>query len=319
MQNYNWEVELKKYLPKYSLLQWIRILDKMREDRSNFFCPDQEFSKLETLLEIENGAPEFDRSRIFKNTYLEDINRWYKKYIPLIPVDASSPVQRMEGATFGEKYPAIHGKKELPQCQQKKDANYTMQRHGLWGKILKEIIAGYHEFNGRILYDNGNLAIKGKYCRNHQGVTPLEWIDIDTQGNSFGSYQTVYRDGTASRTYATQAQIVDFTPPFDSKYYIALVGRVPSIYQFDGMGFVEYQDALNILFEDGPIEGKYTSPLIGPGTVWTSPNPEDFANNLDSIGGSGCYISGVYLLLTPANGFRDYYIPDGEEGENSQS
>ncbi len=316
MQNYSWEVELKKYLPKYSLLQWIRILDKMREDRSNFFCPDQEFSKLETLLEIENGTPEFDRSRIFKNTYLEDINRWYKKYIPLIPVDASSPVQRMEGETFGEKYPAIHGKKEIPQCQQKKDADNTMQRHGLWGKILKEIIAGYHEFNGRILYDSGNLAIKGKYCINHQGVTPLEWIDIDTKDNTFGSYQTVYRDGTASRTYATQAQIVDFTPPFDSKYYIALIGNVPSIYQFDGMGFAEYQDALNVLFEDGPIEGKYTSPLIGPGTVWTSPNPEDFANNPDSIGISGCYISSARLLVTPADGFRDYYIPDGE---NQQS
>ena len=314
MQNYDWEVELKKYLPKYSLLQWIRILDKMREDRSNFFCPDQEFLKLETLLEIENGDPEFDRSKIFKNTYSEDIERWYKDYLPYGKNDASSPVKRMEGESFGEKYPDIHGKKVMPESRLNYDAVTTMLKHGLWGKILKEIIAGYHEFNGRIF--TPDLRIKGKYCIEHQGFTPLKWIDIEGSGTTFGSYQEYYK--VAYQTYVTQAQVVDFSPPFDSKYYIAVIGYTANMNPFDGMGFAEYPEAFNVLFEDGPIEGKYTSPLIGPGTVWTSPKPaEDFYPTYSTKG--GCYINTVRLLVTPADGFRDYYIPDGEEGENPQS
>ena len=80
------------------------------------------------------------------------------------------------------------------------------------------------------------------------------------------------------------------------------------------MGFLEYPEAFNVLFEDGPIEGKYTSPLIGPGSVWITPDLNDFANNTgDKENSSGFMIRRLYLLLTPADGFRDYYIPDGEK------
>ena len=88
-------------------------------------------------------------------------------------------------------------------------------------------------------------------------------------------------------------------------------------YQFNGMGFAEYPGAWNILFEDGPIEGKYTSPLLCPGTVWITPDLNDFANNTgDKENSSGFMIRRLSLLLTPADGFRDYYIPDGENPQS---
>lgn len=40
------DAELKKYISRYSLLQWMRIFDKMREERYKFYCPEREFLKL---------------------------------------------------------------------------------------------------------------------------------------------------------------------------------------------------------------------------------------------------------------------------------
>lgn len=329
------DAEIKKYISRYSLLQWMRIFDKMREERYKFYCPEREFLKLEEILRIRNGLLEVDRAylplsytdRAFYRMIEDDVIRKWTINSGVNRHDQPTPARRMDGETWSERYPDVHGKKSIPISDvTQRDYGEAMSDHEYWGRIIPKIIDAFHFFNGRVIGEFP-LRIVGRRCiwPNHDGTTPLKWTDIDyiganPGGVTVGSYQIIGKDQNGyyvSRTEASQFQIQDFEPPCEGPYYIAVVGMPEDSYQFNGMGFAEYPGAWNILFEDGPIEGKYTSPLLGPGTVWITPDLNDFANNtLNKDPSSGFMIRSLSLLLTPADGFRDYYIPDGE---NQQS
>lgn len=334
------DAELKKYISRYSLFQWMRIFDRMREERYKFYCPEKEFVKLEEMLQIRTGVPEIDREyaplsysdRAFYRITDDDILKKWNVDGGFNQRDQPSPVRRMEGETWSERYPDVHGKQSFPECDFHiifTDFINSFFRPHYWGRIISQVVKGFHIFGGRLLGEF-TVRVVGKRCRwpNHDGTTPLKWTDVDYIAadplyTTIGSFQTIGKDRDGyyvGTTAATQFQIQDFEPPCEGPYYIAVVGMPEDSYQFNGMGFAEYPGAFNVLFEDGPIEGKYTSPLIGPGSVWITPDLNDFANNTgNKENSSGFIIRRLYLLLTPADGFRDYYIPDGEEGENSQS
>lgn len=330
--------ELKKYISRYSLFQWMRIFDKMREERYKFYCPEKEFVKLEEVLQIRNGLLEVDRAysplsypnRAFYRMIEGDILRKWNIDGGFNQRDQPSSAQRLEGETWSERYPDVHGKKSLPISDVMQTGYLELipliEDHEYWGRIISQVVKGFHIFGGRLLGEF-TVRVVGKRCRwqDHDGTTPLKWTDVDyieadPLYTTIGSYQTIGKDRNGyyvGSTAATQFQIQDFEPPCEGPYYIAVVGMPEDSYQFNGMGFAEYPGVFNVLFEDGPIEGKYTSPLLGPGSVWITPDLNDFANNTgNKENSSGFIIRRLYLLLTPADGFRDYYIPDGE---NQQS
>lgn len=327
--------ELKKYLPRYSLLQWMRIFDKMREERYKFYCPELEFLKLEEMLRIRTGVPEVDMAyaplsysdRAFYRTIDDDILKKWNVDGGFNQRDQPSPVQRLDGETWSERYPDVHGKNSFPACDLTQLGYVDLiNDFEYWGRIIPQVVNSFHIFKGRLLSEF-SVRVVGKRCGwpNHDGSTPLVWTDVDYVQQdplmvTTGSFQMIGKDQNGyyvGTTEATQFQILDFEPPCEGPYMVAVVGMIEDSYQFDGMGFAEYPGALNVLFEDGPIEGKYTSPLIGPGTVWTSPDLDDFANNTENKESSGGFIiRKLYLLLTPADGFRDYYIPDGENPQS---
>ncbi len=325
------DAELKKYISRYSLLQWMRIFDRMREERYKFYCPEREFLKLEEILRIRKGLPEVDRAylplsytdRAFFRVIEDDVIRKWTINSGVDPNDQPTPARRMNGETWSERYPDVHGKKSIPVSDvTKRDYSEVMSDHEYWGRIIPKIIDAFHFFNGRV-FGAFPFRIVGRRCRqqNHDGITPVTWTEVDYSeelGNppEFGSFQIIGNDRNGYyvfNTYVYQLQIQDFEPPCDGPYYIAVVGMTADSYQFDGLGVAEYPGVFNVLFEDGPIEGKYTSPLIGPGTLWITPDLNDFANNTQNKDLSGgCRIERTYLLITPADGFRDHYIPDGK-------
>ena len=326
--------ELKKYISRYSLFQWMRIFDKMREERYKFYCPEKEFVKLEEMLQIRNGLLEVDRAylplsypnRAFYRMIEDDILRKWNSDGGFNQLDQPTPARRMDGETWSERYPDVHGKKSLPISDVIQTGYLELipliEDHEYWGRIISQVVKGFHIFGGR-LFGIFSFRIVGRRCiqQDHDGTTPVKWTEVDyseERGNppEFGSFQIIGNDKNGYyvfNTYVYQLQILDFEPPCDGPYYIAVVGMTADSYQFDGLGVAEYPGVFNVLFEDGPIEGKYTSPLLGPGTLWITPDLNDFANNTQNKDLSGgCRIERTYLLITPADGFRDYYLPDGE-------
>ena len=312
---------LNQYLLRYSLRKWMRFLDLMREDRYAFFSPEKSFEKLESLLPIRTGMPETDRNGKFRQAFVLDRENWtirrptYGKW--------TSSVSPKDGNSWLEKYPEIHGQKTLPAFPAPDTyvSNLIADRKE-WGKILRGIVDFYHAYQSLFFQDVTFFKVTGKrwITSQHNGTIPEgDGYNIDSHDRSFGCYQNIMVSSSkppfVSETYFTRFQIVDFEPPFDVPYHIAVLGKTKDFFQFDGMGFVEFPDAYNVFFEDGPIEGKYTSPMIGPDRMWTTPDLDAFKNNTSKEPSGGWKVEDCILLLVP----DVFFFPDETEKTDGSS
>lgn len=310
-------------LLRHSLWQWIRFIDKMRADRYAFLEPDREFSKLEDLLEIKTGMPESDRNSIFYRTLLNDFNIWARNK-SFAGRPQPIPIYPHEGSTLSERFPDLHGQKEIPQ--------YNPQTHQLlslmvykqtWGRIIRQIYELMPGVNGLCYPASGYCNTYGKLCSVHDKATPIgEWREFKENHYSlFGCWQNVDYYGKdigykASMTWTSRLKVENFIPPFDLPYRIIIAGYVLDAYQFNGMGIVEFPGAINVLFDTGPIQGPYTSPLIGSDEVCISPDVDDIANNHSTkYNHAGWQVFSCWLIVIPAEGqFPEYCeLPEEEQ------
>ncbi len=301
---------------RHSLWKWIRIFDKMRADRYAFIDHDKEFSKLEELLEIKQGMPECDRNSIFYKTIVNDFNIWNRYKDGITGRPWATPVYPHEGKTFSEQFPELHGQKQIPYCN---PATYLLSNAMYYKKPWSRIIRIYHEllnnFNGLCFPAMPFCNTYGKMCTQHDKAAPTgEWHEfVNTYYDTFGCWQDAgyyYNEGWKGQiTWVAQLKIEKFSPPFgnDIPYRIIVAGNVLDAYQFNGMGIAELPGAINVLFDSGPIQGTYTSPLIGRDQIYTSPDIDDFANNSNKYSHAGWQVYNCWLIVIPAEGnFTEY-------------
>lgn len=318
-------------LVRHSLLEWIRAFDRMRADRYAILCPDKSFSRLEDLLKIKTFMPESDRNSILRQTLFLDAYNWMviHKYSEI----TSTPVYLHEGATWAEKYPGIHGEKEILTSSDLHwgTGNFWKYNHPdyvpafqelvsmmtarkPWSRVVRKIYELCNQFNGIVYFnDNSFYTVYGKFCDDHDGTTPVgEWNTfINDYNDRFGCYQFVAcRDEKSyvASTWSSRLKI-DYNPPFDIPYRLVVAGSVYDSYQFDGMGVVEYPGRYNVIFDSGPIQGNYTSPLIGIDSIYISTNLDNYYIGYNkSNDRAGWYVEGCALIVYPAEGvFPDYF------------
>lgn len=303
-------------LIRHSLLEWIRIIDLMRADRYALLSPDAEFSRLEDLLEIRTLMPETDRNHIMYNTLFHDRFVWSRATIygdypaggPRV-----TPAYPHEGSTWDGKYPGLHGAKTFPLCgYQNSELDRLMTYHKPWSRLLRKIYEVCSLYNGLVYPARGYSTVYARVCEEHDGTTPTgKWEEMTfRKSDLFGNWQHVWSmadDWYIVETRVSFLKIEDFKLPFDFPCRLTIAGRAEDVYQFDGMGFVEYPGCQNVFFESGIIQGSYTSPLIGVDKVFASADMEDFKNN-NQTGYAGWRVDDCCLILYPAEGtFPDYF------------
>ena len=311
-------------LVRHSLWDWIRIFDRMRADRYAFLQPIGKYSVLEDLLEIETFMPENDRNTILRNTIWDDYSTWDRPLIYKARV-RPTPAYLHNGNTWSEKYPEIHGQKGLLLPTTNNLSNLMLWNKS-WSQIIRAIYGGIYQNNGFVYLNAYSGIYYGDYnewfttyhrrCNKHEDTTPVgKWKEFTTRGNStFGCWQKVQRawenDGwNGVEVYSTEIsrlKIENFTPPFDGPYRIVIAGIVDRFIQFDGMGFVEYPGCYNVIFDSGPIQGNYTSPLIGPDSYPLA--NLDYFKETGKTGSAGWKIDYCDTFILPAEGaFPDYF------------
>lgn len=321
-------------LVRHSLLEWIRAFDRMRADRYAILCPDKTFTRLEELLKIKTFLPESDRNSILRRTLYLDAYNWMSagNHSDI----TSTPVYLHEGATWAEKYPGIHGEKEILTSSDlhRGTGNFWKYNHPdyvpavqellsmmtarkPWSRVVRKIYELCNQFNGIVDFSaNACFTTYKKVCYEHDGTTPVgEWNEKTYQYNDqFGCWQQVwsgYENGKdfyyVTSTWSGRLK-VDYTPPFDGPYRLVVAGLLYDSHQFDGMGFVEYPGRYNVVFDSGPVQGNYTSPLIGIDSIYTSTDLDAYTGFNKSADYAGWMVEDCALIVYPAEGaFPDYF------------
>ena len=162
----------------------------------------------------------------------------------------------------------------------------------------------------------------GKVYDNHNGVTPTgEYREFNNPKDYvFGNWQDLTRDsdGTwrATRTWSIRAQI-NYTPEFDAPYRLVMAGLTRNSFEFNGLGVAEFADRWNVFFDSGPVQGAYTSPLIGSDQFYTCRNPEAFKNITNQHASAGWQVYTMRLFILPETGA--FQEPWKEESPSSSA
>ena len=313
-------------LVRHSLWEWIRIFDRMRADHYAFLNPDKSFSRLEDLLKIKTFMPESDRNFILRQTLFDDSSSWSYPYNSVFLKITSACLHN--GTTWAEKYPEIHGQNSILNSTSVCWNNFSTStlHNKSWSQIIMAIYEYICSSNGFVYLNASNgivgkvyndwFSVYGRECREHNGTTPIgEWEEFSvTNSSEFGCWQKIIYnqkndklDYRVDATSISRLKIENFNPPFDFPYRLVIAGHVSNVIQFDGMGFVEYPGCYNVIFDSGPIQGNYTSPLIGIDSIYTSTDLDIFREN-KSTGYAGWKIDFCNTFVLPAEGvFPDYF------------
>ncbi len=313
-------------LVRHSLWEWIRIFDRMRADRYAFLNPNKNFSRWEDLLKIKTFMPENDRNSILYQAIYNDYMSWYEPYNFVYKQLTDAYLHN--GTTWAEKYPEIHGQNFIPEPTfiNWNEITFLTRHNKPWSQIIRAIYKHICRNNGFVYLNASNgrvgkvyndwFSVYGRECREHNGTTPTgEWEEFSVTGSSeFGCWQKIIYnrkndkwDYRVDATSISRLKIENFNPPFDFPYRLVIAGYVSRVVQFDGMGFVEYPECYNVIFDSGPIQGNYTSPLIGIDSIYTSTDLDIFREN-KSTGYAGWKIDFCNTFVLPAEGvFPDYF------------
>lgn len=327
-------------LVQHSLLEWIRIFDRMRADRYAFFCPDKSFPRLEDLLKTKTFMPKIDYNSILRKTLYQDAYNWL--YLHKTQYITATPGYiRDDGDTLKERYPGLHGVTEVfpnsatfhyveyngNSCNPEHIPAYSelirlMNGQAPWFLIIRGIYKFINQFNGMIYNAIGdsNPFLRIRYNTYFFGQHPE---DDDWEGNhiyhsamvnsygsvdnkGLGTYHYFNRNYKALTTYVNTLMIKN-DPPFDIPYRLILAGLAFDSFIFDGMGFVEYPGRWNVLFDSGRIQGSYTTPWLGVDRPRPLPEESAYDHCPRLYDYSGFFISRSLKILYPADGFPDYF------------
>ena len=324
-------------LVQHSLLEWIRIFDRMRADRYAFFCPDKSFPRLEDLLKTKTFMPKIDYNSILRKTLYQDAYNWL--YLHKTQYITATPGYiRDDGDTLEERYPGLHGVTEVfpnsatfhyveyngNSCNPEHIPAYSelirlMNEQAPWFLIIRGIHEFINQFNGMIFNDiDQDFLSLLRHKRNtyffSQHPEDDDWegdhIYKSTENyvynNGFGTYHYYHRNRITFDTYV-DALLIRVNPPFDIPYRLIFAGLAFDSFVFDGMGFVEYPGRWNVLFDSGTIQGSYTSPWLGIDRPGPFPGESAYDHCPRQYDYSGFYISRGLKILYPADGFPDYF------------
>lgn len=328
---------INRALLRNRFAHWLDIIDKMREDRYTFLMPEEDtlsdaekgsykYQKLKDLLKYENGSLLTDRNSVFYRTLRKDFVIWNRsKDYPVNQVWTTPFMPDYTEENKTEQYPGVHGAKngELPSLDIQPwswacpatDRLFNLIAHNdSWGMILHEYCDVCKKYNGIITTGLAYCDTVGKVYTNHNGVTPTgNYEEFRNHcDDRFGNWQdlTCDSDGKnwrATRTWSIRIQI-NYTPPFDAKYRLILIGFTRNSFEFNGLNIADFADRWNVFFDSGPVQGTYTSPLIGTDQFYTSKNPEAFKDITNQHPSAGWKVDSIRLFILPETGaFQEHW------------
>lgn len=340
---------INRSLLRYRFAHWIDIIDKMREDRYTFLMPREDtlsdaekasykYQKLKDLLKYENGSLLTDRNHVFYRTLRKDFVIWNRsKDYPVNQVWTTPFMPDYTAENKTEQYPGVHGAQsgELPSLDiqpwswacSATDRLFNLIAHNdSWSMILHEYCDVCKKYNGIIMPAMAYCDTFGKVYDNHNGTAPTgDYREFHNHyDNRFGNWQdlTCDSDGKnwrATRTWSIRIQI-NYTPPFDAKYRLILIGFTSNSFEFNGLGVAEFADRWNVFFDSGPIQGAYTSPLIGTDQFYTCKNPESFKNITNQHASAGWKVESACLFLLPETGaFQEHWKEESPSSSASNA
>lgn len=330
-----------RYLASHSWLEWLDFIDKMREEHYIFLWPGKAFTsvqeeaykykKLKDLLKIKKGWLIADHNHIIDEMLRRDFLLFnMAKDYPANQVYATPFVPDYSELEKTKRYIGVHGAeyKSLPRINVTSWSWDTINTDRLYhllgyptpsGVIFHELCDLYALYNGILTPVLAYCSTVGKVYYNHNGVTPTgEYREFSNPKDYvFGNWQDVGRDsyGTlkANRTCNVQLRI-NYTPDFDAPYRLIMVGLTWNSREFNGLGVAEFADRWNVFYDSGPVQGTYTSPLIGTDQFYTCRNPEAIKpNTSETVGWKVTTVR--FFILPPEGHFSCDYVPEEEREE----
>lgn len=320
-----------RYLNLHSWVEWLDFIDKMREDHYIFFSAQKKnykYNKLKNALKIKKGWLIADHNHIIYNMLRMDFSMLnddsnYTLATPFVPdYSESEKTKRYMGVHGAEDYPHINAIPGGWGSTNTDRLSRLMNDACPSGVIFHELCDLYALYNGFVpSSSSAYCSAVGKVYDNHNGVTPTgEYREINNpETNIFGNWQTLTRDsdGTwrAMQTWNLQAKI-NFKPEFDVPYRLVMAGLTRNSFEFNGLGVAEFADRWNVFFDSGPVQGAYTSPLIGTDQFYTCRDPEAFKNITNQHASAGWQVYSMRLFILPPEGHFSYdYVPEEERDE----
>lgn len=332
-----------RYLASHSWLEWLDFIDKMREDHYIFLWPGKaltsvqeeayKYKKLKDLLKIKKGWLIADHNHIIDETLRRDFLLFnMAKDYPHNQVYATPFVPDYSELEKTKRYIGVHGAeyKSLPRINVTSWSWDTINTDRLYhlmgyptpsGVIFHELCDLYALYNGILTPALAYCSTVGKVYDNHNGVTPTgEYREFNNPKDYvFGNWQDLTRDsdGTwrATRTWSVRAKI-NYKPEFDVPYRLVMAGLTRNSFEFNGLGVAEFADRWNVFFDSGPVQGAYTSPLIGTDQFYTCKDPEAFKNITNQHASAGWQVYSMRLFILPPEGHFSYdYVPEEERKE----
>lgn len=327
-----------RYLNLHSWVEWLDFIDKMREEHYIFLKPNEyiqgeayKYKKLKDLLKIKKGWLIADHNNIIFNMLRKDFLIFnISKDYPVNQVYATPFVPDYSELEKTKRYMGLHGAYALPSIKVtplswasiNTDRLYRLMNYAPpSGVIFHELCDLYALYNGILTPAFAYCSTVGKVYDNHNGVTPTgEYREFNNpEDYVFGNWQDLTRDsdGTwrATRTWSVRAKI-NYKPEFDVPYRLVMAGLTRNSFEFNGLGVAEFADRWNVFFDSGPVQGAYTSPLIGTDQFYTCRNPEAFKNITNQHASAGWKVYTMRLFILPPEGHFSYdYVPEKEREE----